>query len=163
MKSKWIWFIALGVFLLAACEPLTPVPIPTLIPSVTPSPTITPTRTPSPTATSTQTLTPTPTIGAGLTPTRTPSPTPHPEEKGIFIFDTKGENLRRLLIGDYDLPKFTPDGQKIFLVEHIEGKSNLIIYDRVTEEVSLLYSDQGKIEAVEVAPEKNNSCSFNRV
>ena len=87
-------------------------------------------------------------------PTKTPSPTPHPEEKGVFIFDTKGENLQRLLIGDYNLPKFSLDGQKIFMVETDGEKSDLLVYDRKNKEISFLYSVQGEIKNIEVAPEK---------
>jgi hypothetical protein len=134
MKLKWIWLVALSVFFLSACE-AAPVPSPTL--------TITPSQTSLP---PTATLTPLPTV------TRTPTSTPHLEEQGIFIFDTTGENLQRLLIGNYDLPKFTPDGQKILLAESDGEKSDLLVYDRAVGELLLLYSVQGEIKNVEVAP-----------
>ncbi len=134
MKSKWIWLIVLGIFLLTACKPITPIPTPTLLPSATPSPTLTPTRTP--------TITPVPTL------------TPQPKERGIFTFNINGENLQQILVGDYNLPRFTPDGQKFFVVERKGDISNLLIYDRETDDILVLYSVTGEIKSVEVAPEK---------
>jgi hypothetical protein len=70
-------------------------------------------------------------------------------ERGIYISDINGENIKKLLVGDYSFPRFLPATSRIFLVK--DGNT-LMIYERETQNITKLAHLSGEISSVAMSP-----------